>query len=280
MRSIWRELERALTQAGLDPPSRVHIRLIPEDDARGPSNARLDCRAGVWGARRSRFFPRGYRPIRTIRSSPSCGTRSSTWRCRRAPAVARCPGGSTKASPRRSGPDGDSPGSCACSGRRLRSPALSEVTALFESDAQPGTARAYLLVGRPHRRPPATAWAGRPWRHRHPGGPGRSLRPRLRDGNRRNRERRHGARLGLVPGAVVLASARHQRPGSLGRNTGARLRRTHRPASPARRAATIVGGLIASSRDALRSSRIRIAGTAIAITHPIRHTPTARHVLE
>ena len=140
-----RGLEGALTQAGLDPPSRVHIRLIPED-------TRVARETPVWivgrafGAEEIAIFPGRV-------SSYPYDSLESVVRHEVVHLVLSARAGEG-ALPRwfhegvaeSVGTGWGFTGQLRLLWATAQGPALSEVTALFESDAQPGTARAYLLA--------------------------------------------------------------------------------------------------------------------------------------
>ena len=137
-------VERALTQAGLDPPSRVNIRLIPEDAPAARNTA--DWVVGqAFGAREIVIFPARvssypydslesvvrHEIVHLALSSRAGGGALPRWFHEGVAEAVGTGWGFT--------------GQLRLLWATAQNPALSEVTALFESDAQPGTARAYLL---------------------------------------------------------------------------------------------------------------------------------------
>jgi hypothetical protein len=138
-------LERALTQAGLDPPSRVHIHLIPEDDPRAPGMP--DWIVGqAFGTQEIAIFPARvssypYDSLEAVVRHEIVHLSLST----RAGGAA-LPRWFHEGVAESVGTGWGFTGQLRLLWATAQSPALTEVAALFESDSQPGTARAYLLA--------------------------------------------------------------------------------------------------------------------------------------
>jgi hypothetical protein len=138
-------LELALTQAGLDPPSRVHIRLIPEETPAARETPGWIV-GQAFGAQDIVIFPA------RISSYPYDSLESVVRH--EIVHLALSARAGTGALPRwfhegvaeAVGSGWGFTGQLRLLWATAQNPALSEVTALFESDAQPGTARAYLLA--------------------------------------------------------------------------------------------------------------------------------------